>query len=283
MCARILARHANLPRRISVEQLLDEPWGRRRPCMRRVRRRVRSPDDARSACALAGQRADAEHLAGCPAGRARLPESPVHDDRHRRRGAVRRADLRPEHRGGVRLRDRRPAVRLDRVHRDERLGALQRARRRGRARRRHTRAASRLPRRRDHRPAGRRTGADRRGGLLRGADLVLQRQPEDGGRRADRARLRRLADLGLRASRRRDLHEGGRRRRRPRGQGRGGHSRGRSAQPGDDRRQRGRQRRRLRRHGGRPVRDLRGHRGRGDPARRAYVQPVHAGWRSTRW
>ena len=69
--------------------------------------------------------------------------------------------------------------------------------------------------------------------------------------------LRRLADLGLRAPRRRHLHEGRRRRRRPRRQDRGGHPRGRSAQPGRDRRQRGRQRRRRRRHGGRPLRDLR--------------------------
>jgi K(+)-stimulated pyrophosphate-energized sodium pump len=45
---------------------------------------------------------------------------------------------------------------------------------------------------------GGRAGADRRGRLLRRADLVLQRQPQDGGRRPDRTRLRRLADLGVR-------------------------------------------------------------------------------------
>ena len=88
-----------------------------------------------------------------------------------------------------------------------------------------------------------------------------------GDRRPRRPRVRRLADLRVRASRRRHLHEGRRRRRRPRRQDRGGHPRGRPAQPGRDRRQRRRQRRRLRRHGGRPVRDLRGHRGRGDAAR----------------
>ena len=87
----------------------------------------------------------------------------------------------------------------------------------------------------------------------------------------DRPRLRRLADLGLRPSRRRHLHQGRRRRRRPRRQDRGRHPRGRPAQPGRDRRQRGRQRRRLRRHGGRPVRDLRGHRGRRDAARRPHL------------
>ena len=74
---------------------------------------------------------------------------------------------------------------------------------------------------------------------------------------ADRPRLRRLADLDLRATGRRHLHQGRRRRRRPGGQGRSRHSRGRSAQSRGDRRQRRRQRRRLRRHGGRPVRDLR--------------------------
>ena len=47
-------------------------------------------------------------------------------------------------------------------------------------------------------------------------------------RRAGRARLRRLADLDLRPSRRRHLHQGRRRRRRPRRQGRGRHPGGRS-------------------------------------------------------
>ena len=88
-----------------------------------------------------------------------------------------------------------------------------------------------------------------------------------GGRRPHRARVRRLAHLRLRPSRRRHLHEGRRRRRRPRRQDRGGHPRGRSAQPGRDRGQRRRQRRRLRGHGGRPLRDVRGDRGRGDAAR----------------
>ena len=47
-----------------------------------------------------------------------------------------------------------------------------------------------------------------------------------GRRRADRTRLRRLADLGLRPPRRRHLHQGRRRRRRPRRQDRGRHPRG---------------------------------------------------------
>ena len=109
-----------------------------------------------------------------------------------------------------------------------------------------------------------------------------RQQPGVGDRRSDRARLRRLPDLGLRPARRRHLHEGRRRRRRPRRQDRGGDPRGRSAQPGRDRGQRRRQRRRLRRHGGRPVRDLRRDRGRRDaagdgvPAREPAALPARA-------
>ena len=91
--------------------------------------------------------------------------------------------------------------------------------------------------------------------------------PESAVRRPHRARVRRLAHLRLRASRRRHLHEGRRRRRRPRREDRGRHPRGRPAEPGGDRGQRRRQRRRLRGHGGRPLRDVRGDGGRGDAAR----------------
>ena len=91
--------------------------------------------------------------------------------------------------------------------------------------------------------------------------------------RAGRPGVRRFADLDLRATGRRHLHQGRRRRRGPGGQGRSRHSRGRPAQPGGDRRQRRRQRRRLRRHGRRPVRDLRGHRHRDDAARRPDGRP----------
>ena len=98
--------------------------------------------------------------------------------------------------------------------------------------------------------------AARRGRLLRRADP--RRHGRAGcDRRAPRARLRWFADLRLRPSGRRHLHQGGRRGRRPRRQDRGRDPGGRSAQPRGDRRQRGRQRRRLRRHGGRPLRDLR--------------------------
>ena len=54
-----------------------------------------------------------------------------------------------------------------------------------------------------------------------------------------RVRVRWLAARAVPASRRRHLHEGGRRRRRPRRQGRSRYPRRRPAQPGDDRRQRG--------------------------------------------
>ena len=216
-------------------------------------------------------RCDLRRRAG---GRPRLPEPPVHDHRRRRRDPVHRADPDPEHPGRDRVRDRRPAVGLGRLHRDERVGARQRARRRVRARRRLAGAGRRVPRRRRHRPARRRPRADRRRRLLRHPHLDRRREPGERRQRADRPRLRRLADLGVRPPRRRHLHEGGRRRRRPGRQDRGRHPRGRPPQPGGDRRQRRRQRRRLRRHGGRPVRDLRGHRGRGDAARRAAVRPA---------
>ena len=124
--------------------------------------------------------------------------------------------------------------------------------------------------------------ARRRARPLRGCGLLLAAHrgfdhSQDRRSRPRRSRLRRLADLRLRPSRRRHLHEGRRRRRRPRRQDRGGHPRGRSAQPGRDRRQRRRQRRRLRRHGGRPVRDVRGHRGRRDAARRQRSSPAKPG------
>ena len=107
-------------------------------------------------------------------------------------------------------------------------------------------------------------------GLLRDPD-PHRRERQGGRRRPDRPRLRRLAHLRLRPTRRRHLHQGGRRRRRPRRQGRGRHPRGRPAQPGRDRRQRRRQRRRLRRHGGGPLRDVRGDLGRRDAPRRPHL------------
>ena len=100
-----------------------------------------------------------------------------------------------------------------------------------------------------------------------GVMMRLTRRQRPLAARARRARLRRLADLDLRAARRRHLHEGRRRRRGSRRQGRGRHSRGRPAQPGRDRGQRRRQRRRLRRHGCGSLRDLRGHRRRDHAAR----------------
>ena len=159
-------------------------------------------------------------------------------------------------------------LRLGRLHRHERVGTRQRPRGRVGALGRVAGPRGRLQGRRGHRPARGGPGAAGRRRLLRDPDPGRHRRARRD-RRPRRARLRRLADLGLRPSGRRHLHQGRRRRRRPRRQDRGRHPRGRPAQPGRDRRQRGRQRRRLRRHGGRPVRDLCRHRGRGDAARRA--------------
>ena len=149
---------------------------------------------------------------------------------------------------------------------------------------------SRLPLRCHHRHAGRRPRPARRLGLLPHPDddRRLCGQRSRGRRLAGRARLRRLADLDLRPSRRRHLHQGRRRRRRSRRQGRSRHSRGRSAQPGDHRRQCRRQCRRLRRHGRRPVRDLRGdHRSppwcsprSSSSASRCSIVPCSIRWRS---
>ena len=173
--------------------------------------------------------------------------------------------------------DRRPRLRGGRLHRHERLGPRQRPRGRGGPRRHRPGAQRRLPRRRRHRHARRRPRAARRRRLLRDPHVDLRRRDQGGRGRAHRPRLRRLADLRLRPSGRRHLHQGRRRRRRHRRQDRGRHPGGRPAQPGRDRRQRGRQRRRLRRHGGRPLRDLRGHRGRRDAARRPDLPERHRG------
>ncbi len=111
-------------------------------------------------------------------------------------------------------------------------------------------------------------------------DAFAQSRPEQPhrGRCDGRARLRRIADLDLRPSRRRHLHQGCRCRRRPRRQGRSRHSRGRSAQSGHHRRQRRRQCRRLRRHGGRPVRDLCGDHGRHHGAGRDLLLRPRRSW-----
>ncbi len=116
-----------------------------------------------------------------------------------------------------------------------------------------------------------------------GVLLHMGDERRQGAARAGRPGLRRLADLDLRAPRRRHLHQGRRRRRRPGGQGRGRHPRGRPAQPGGDRRQRRRQRRRLRRHGRRPVRDLCGDPDRDDAAGRRDGQRQRRRGVSIRW
>ena len=109
-----------------------------------------------------------------------------------------------------RLPDRRDAVGRRGLHRHERLGAGERAHRAGRHQ-----VARRGPRylvqgRRRDRHAGRRPRAARCCDLLRNPDRPAR--PHAGEphrhRRAGRALFRRLADLDLRPSRRRHLHQG---------------------------------------------------------------------------
>ena len=190
--------------------------------------------------------------------RAGLSQAPIHHHRHRRRRHLRHHRLDARLAGRRRLRRRRDPLRRHRLHRHERLGARQCARRAGRDQVARRRPRARLQVGRHHRHAGRRPRAARRHALFR----LPHRHAAQGAqrphrhRRHRRARLRRLADLDLRPSRRRHLHQGRRRRRRSGRQGGSRHSGRRSAQSGDHRRQRGRQCRRLRRHGRRPVRDL---------------------------
>ena len=215
-----------------------------------------------------------------PGGRIGLPPAPVPDDRHRRGRPVPPARLLRQARLGHRdrLPDRGRPLGGRRLHRDERRRALERADGRGRA-------GTASSRRSTSPSAPARSRACSSSGSACSASPAttgcspdwLGNSSELGDRRPHRARVRRLADLGLRASRRRHLHEGRRRRRRPRRQDRGGNPRGRPAQPGRDRGQRGRQRRRLRRHGRRPLRDLRRHGRRRDAARAARSRPASSG------
>ena len=225
------------------------------------RRRVLDHHDPRQA---RRQSAHAGDRRRDPGGRQGLPQSPIHDDRHRRRDPVRDhlVGARRAHRG--RVPDRRGAFGARGLHRHERVGALERAHRRGGTYGAQRSACGRVPRRRDHRHAGGGAGPARRGGFLLvpgrlrtlGAESG-QGEPAPHHRAAGRPRLRRIAHLDLRASGRRHLHQGRGRRRGPGRQGRSGHPGGRSAQSRGDRGQRRRQRRRLRRHGRGSVRNVR--------------------------
>jgi len=265
-------------------RLTDERRHCDRAVVRRRRHRVRHRLGALDPRPAGGERAHARDRGRGAGRRRRLPQPPVHDHRHRGGGALRHPAGGPGCADGRRLRHRRHLLGGGRLYRHEHLGARQRAHGRGRPQRPGRGAARGLPGRRHHGAAGGRPGPAGRGGLLRGPrrhdPLGRDGQP----RPPRRPRLRRLADLGLRPSRRRHLHQGRGRRRRPRGQGGGGHPRGRPAQPGGHRRQRGRQRGRLRRHGRRPLRDLRGDDHRHHAARGAQLQGGRGARRSSiRW
>jgi hypothetical protein len=160
---------------------------------------------------------------------------------------------------------RRRAVRADRLRRHELGGSRQRPDGcRGTHRFVARGAACRVPHRwGDGHVHGRHRAARR--------DADHPHVPEHRVRDPAGVRVRRLAARALPACRWRDLHQGGRRRRGPRGQGRGRHPRGRRPEPGHDRRQRRRQRGRLRRDGRPPVRELRGDPRRLDHPRRRRV------------
>ena len=184
------------------------------------------------------QRADAGDFGRGPARRQRLSEPAIPHDRDRRRGDPDNPVDHARLLGRARLSDRGRAFGRGRLCRDERVGARKCAHGPGRPRRARRRARHRVQGGSRHRHAGRRSRAARRRRLLLHPALhPAGRRSAPRARSDGRARLRRVADLDLRASRRRHLHQGRRCRRRSRRQGRGRHPRGRSAQPGRHRRQ----------------------------------------------
>jgi hypothetical protein len=126
-----------------------------------------------------------------------------------------------------RLCHRRGVVRRLRLHRHECVGARQCAHRAGGDQGHRPGAGRGVPRWRDHRHAGGGPGPARRDGILLvpGANEPHARCHRRQAQSADRFCLRLLADLHLRPSGRRHLHQGCGRRRRPGGQGRGRHPR----------------------------------------------------------
>ena len=213
-----------------------------------------------------------------PGRRHGLSEPAVHDHRRSRRGGVHRALDLPGLSRRLRLPARRRALGLGRLHRHDRIGAGERAHRRGRAARTRPRAGRGVSRWRHHGAPGRGARPARSLRLLRHPGAGRPGDPL-GARGPRRPVVRRVSDLDLRPPRRRHFHQRGRCRGRSGRQDRGRHPGGRSAQSRGDRGQRGRQRRRLCRHGGGPVRDLCRHRGRDHAARRHLLhreRPDHA-------
>ena len=174
------------------------------------------------------QRSHARSRGSDPGGGLGLSAPPVHDHRGRRRDR-RRAGVRPAWFGiGGGLRAWRRPVGRDGLRRHEHLGPRQRPHRRGGEQGPAAGPDHGVPRRGHHGDAGRGAGAarDRRLLLLSGRARRASAGGPSRGPGAGGARVRRVADLDLRAAWRRHLHQGGRRRRRPRRQGRGRHPRG---------------------------------------------------------
>ena len=156
--------------RASFEGGLHDHRTHLRARLRGARPAVRHLVDHVDRRAAGRQRADARDRGRDPAGRIGVSQPPVHDDRHRRRGAVRDHRRHPGARlaDRVRVPDRRGAVRRGRLHRDERLGACERAHRRGGAQGAERGARDRVPRRGDHRSPGRGPRPARRGRVTSG-------------------------------------------------------------------------------------------------------------------
>jgi len=187
-----------------------------RHCVRRHRRTLWSGNVAAGASRTGGRSENAGYRRRHSGGGKGLSRPPVHRHRRRRRGrgggAVLHARLALDR--GVRA--WRGAVGPCRICRDAHLRPRKRPHGRGGAHLASGRPHPRLSLRRDHRDAGRGPGP-----ALHRADLLVSGRP--GGQRsrrrgnhqgADRAGIRRVAHLDLRASGRRYLYQGcGRRRR----------------------------------------------------------------------
>ena len=150
-----------------------------------------------------------------PGRRGCLFETPVHDDCDRRHHCRDHHRLLPEAAVRRRVPHRRDPFRLDGLHRHEHIGPCKRPHRGGRSRKPAEGPHRSLPGGCSHRPSCRRACPPRDY-----SSVLVPHRPwrlcseRPGGRQcAHRSRTRGLARLHLRASRRRHLHQGRRRRR----------------------------------------------------------------------